>query len=301
MGSAKSPQNQRSILTLVTLSQSLTFRPAQTMPLWVPWPDIVWCRALKVHIRGVRTIVLLMWMPLPDTPMRVLRLVIALATVASAVATQLRGLGGAGGPPEEGAVRDFEQAGGVPDNNSQETMEHNAALLTMLLSSLNAGDIFVLPNKTYWVNGGVVVHSLQDVTIRIDGTLKFSDDRKHWPKDASGAVMECLLFENFTNVVFTSSGTGTLDGNGKEWWGALTFLVHKEDRPRLMHLVRARNVVVENLMFKNSPYWSFWAEGSDGLIIRHSAVDARWTDKPGHSYLDLQVRGGCWGGEGPRL
>ena len=60
----------------------------------------------------------------------------------------------------------------------------------------------------------------------IDGTLLFSADRDAWPKDKYGKVYECIEIHNLTNSIITSNGKGTLDGNGKEWWWAINYLIH---------------------------------------------------------------------------
>ena len=59
--------------------------------------------------------------------------------------------------------------------------------------------------------------------------------------------------------IITSNGKGTLDGNGKEWWGAINYLLHAENRPRLMRLKYSKNLIIENLLLKNSPYWTLYA------------------------------------------
>jgi hypothetical protein len=90
---------------------------------------------------------------------------------------------------------------------------------------------------------------------RFLGTLNFTSDRETWPKNANGDVLECIYLENLENVLFTSSGTGTLNGNGRPWWGALKFLKYEEDRPRLFHMKKTKNIIVENLLFLDSPFW----------------------------------------------
>ena len=69
---------------------------------------------------------------------------------------------------------------------------------------------------------------LQNIVIQIDGTLSFTSDRETWPKNADGGVLECIYLTNVINMTLTSSGVGTLDGNGQEWWGAIQFLKHQE-------------------------------------------------------------------------
>lgn len=133
------------------------------------------------------------------------------------------------------------------------------------------------------------MYGISNVTVKIDGTISFSDDRETWPTNSNGDVEECMYFENIQDIIFTSSGIGTLNGNGQKWWGAIQFLKHQEDRPRLVHIKYSKNILVENLLLKNSPYWTFYAEDSDGLIIRHTDVDARWTKANYHTLIDLQA------------
>lgn len=94
-----------------------------------------------------------------------------------------------------------------------------------------------------------------------------------------GDVLECIYLNDIQNVTITSSGTGTLDGNGKKWWGAIRFLKHEGDRPRLFHVYQSKNVLIENVLFKNSPFWTCYMDASDGLEIRNTHVDVRWTEK----------------------
>jgi polygalacturonase len=187
-------------------------------------------------------------------------------------------------------VIDFQEIGAVADDVSNATVFANRDLFQLTLQNLQFGDRFIIPNKTFHLVGGVDVSNMADVVIQIDGTLSFTNDRAQWPKDpVSGNVLECIFFHNITNVVFTSSGKGTLDGNGQEWWGAIEFLKHQEDRPRLFHIDVSKNILVENLLFRDSPYWTFWAERCDGLVVRYSDFVVRWDRRDKHTLVDLQA------------
>lgn len=184
---------------------------------------------------------------------------------------------------------DFEAIGAVPNDPSLSTANANARLFNDTLNALKPGDTFFVANKTYWLNGGIKADGLYNVTLQVDGTVAFVNDRTAWPKKDDGSVEECIYLTNIEKVVFTSSGKGTFDGNGTAWWGAIKFLKYQEDRPRLVHLLHSKDILVENLLFKNSPYWTFYAEDSDGLLIRYCDVDARWTNLDKHTLLDLQA------------
>jgi polygalacturonase len=189
----------------------------------------------------------------------------------------------------QGRFIDFEKIGAVPNDSSMRAAVLNGNLFNRTINTLQPGDTFFVANKTYWVTGGIKADGLYNVTIQVDGTVSFVNERKTWPKKADGSVEECIYLTNIEKVVFTSSGKGTFDGNGTAWWGAIKFLKHQEDRPRLVHIKKSKDILVENLLFKNSPYWTFYAEDSDGLLIRHSDVDARWTNEDYHTLIDLQA------------
>ena len=62
--------------------------------------------------------------------------------------------------------------------------------------------------------GGIRVEAVSDFIISFDGTLIFSDNIHAWPTSDGSNVLECFHFINIHNVTFTSSGKGTLNGNG---------------------------------------------------------------------------------------
>jgi hypothetical protein len=152
-------------------------------------------------------------------------------------------------------VLNYESLGAIPNDDSYDVALKNGNLLNATLSNLQPGDRFVVPNSTYTLVGGIMASNISDVVFQIDGTLNFTNDRETWPKDANGHVLECIYLESLENVVFTSSGVGTLNGNGRPWWGALKFLKYQEDRPRLFHMKYTKNIIVENILFLDSPFW----------------------------------------------
>lgn len=101
-------------------------------------------------------------------------------------------------------------------------------------------------------------------------------------------LRECNVYDS-TNVKITGSGQGILDGSGQKWWGVpgIGYLVREENRPRLLHVTRGYNVLVEHVLFKDSPYWTFLAEEVKHLEIRYCKVDARRTSSSSHDILDL--------------
>jgi len=79
--------------------------------------------------------------------------------------------------------------------------------------------------------------------------------------------MESITFVNATNVTFTSSGMGTIEGNGAKWWGLpfIGYLERAENRPRLFLMHSPKDVLFENILLHNAPYHTWSAYDVEGL------------------------------------
>ena len=81
----------------------------------------------------------------------------------------------------EGRVIDFElDVGGIPDDLTEETAWFNGGLLNSTLPTLQPGDTFIFPDKTFYLMGGILVSDISSVVFIIDGTLLFSNDTRNW-------------------------------------------------------------------------------------------------------------------------
>jgi len=198
-----------------------------------------------------------------------------------------------------GKVYDFEaDSGAIADDSTLTTSWANGRAFNSTLALLKPGDLFHVPNRTYHLMGGVVASGLRSVVIQIDGTLIFKDDIRDWPRNPNFPgnsknrdVLDCIWLGDSANISITSSGSGTLDGNGEAWWGipGIGYIIRVENRPRLLTLSSPRGVLVENLHLINSPYWTFWAHDADGLEVHHVSIDARRTQADGHGIFDLSA------------
>ena len=183
--------------------------------------------------------------------------------------------------------------GAKADDDSLDTAWANGKILNETLASLKPGDKLVVPNKTFTLMGGIISANLTSVVISIDGTLSFTDkDIKGWPTSDGKNVLHCLDFIFPRNVTFTAKGKGTLEGNGAKWWGipGIGYLERGENRPRLMQIDSGTDILVENLFFHNSPYWTFWADSAQNLEIRFSDIVAkRSADADTHNVYEMSA------------
>jgi polygalacturonase len=183
----------------------------------------------------------------------------------------------------------------------------NTRTLNAALAQLRPGDTLRIPNETFWVAGGVRASGLSNVTLVLDGTLKFLPGRHDWPavncadddnplnhnplqpKRSGSCVREAIFIANSTRLTLTSTGRGTLYGSGESWWGYIQYLIHGENRPRLFALFNATDVLVEHWSFLQSPYWTFTALDVARMEIRHCTIDNRINHHDSHDVSNLDA------------
>jgi hypothetical protein len=70
-------------------------------------------------------------------------------------------------------IIDYESIGAIPDDDSYDVALKNGNLLNETLGNLQAGDRFVIPNKTFTLVGGIIAYNIMDVVFQIDGLDSF--------------------------------------------------------------------------------------------------------------------------------
>jgi len=183
----------------------------------------------------------------------------------------------------------FEERGGVPNDDSLLVVKNNSLIFNSVGSKLNMGDIFYFSNKTFHFMGGLQLGNLNSVQFVIDGNITFSKNIDKWPRNES-VPDDCIYIYNSNNLSFSSNElfSGKIDGNGERWWGLpfIGILIRLENRPKLFHLDNVTNILIERLSFTNSPYWTIQVENMNGLIIRNISIINRRTTSKKHTFID---------------
>lgn len=177
--------------------------------------------------------------------------------------------------------------GGIPFDQSLDIVVKNRDLFNSANDLLSSGDTLVIPNKTFYLMGGIKLKSLNSINFNLMGTIIFSDKLNKWPMK-NNKPDDCIYFENCHNISFFSSNSGIINGNGDKWWGLpfVGILIHLENRPKLFHMKSVSNISIENLNFINSPYWTVHIENVNQLIIKHSSIINKRTNMSRHTLID---------------
>ncbi len=190
-----------------------------------------------------------------------------------------------------GRVWDFEKdVGGLPDDDSDATYWKNGGLVNETLAKLERGDTLLFPNKTFHMMGGIQATGLDSVTLQFEGTIIYSGDYKKWPRKSNSTdVTDSMYFDNCSKLTITSTGKALFDGQGASWWGlpGVGYLERGENRPKLFKVENSTDTLVENIILKNSAYWTFEAKNVTGFEARWVDIDARRTTEEKHTTDDL--------------
>jgi polygalacturonase len=122
---------------------------------------------------------------------------------------------------------------------------------TILASNVTDNSNYVLVEPLPWYGGG------QDR--QMSGDLEWS------------SVLRSFNAENIS--LLSSTGKGVIDGNGDAWWACFnqnlsTYPCNGYSRPQLVRFINTKNVMVSNLIMRNSPSWTLHlANVSGGNIL----------------------------------
>ena len=187
----------------------------------------------------------------------------------------------------------YKDIGGIPNDSSLDVCIKNRDLINSLNNDLNSGDKFIVPNKTFYLMGGISLSYLDSIVFQLDGNLVFTKQIDKWPRDDNNnnnKVLDCFYFKHLQNITFTSNSKfgGIINGNGEKWWGIpfIGILIRGENRPKLFHIESASNIIIENIFFTNSPFWTVHIEDVKGLIIRNSTVINKRTNSIKNTLID---------------
>jgi polygalacturonase len=175
--------------------------------------------------------------------------------------------------PSEFNVASF---GAIADGSASTTKRLQAAIDAA--ASAGGGTVFV-PAGTY-VTGTLWMKS--NVTLYIDAgaTLLGSKDKAEFPEwisewEGPGVPREFRRYaplfagEKLENVALV--GRGTIDARGEMWWDMQRAEKKASGsemmRPRTFRLVNSRNILIEGLTFKRSPYWTLSPLACENVTI----------------------------------
>ncbi|XP_057864644.1 probable polygalacturonase isoform X2 [Cryptomeria japonica] len=170
----------------------------------------------------------------------------------------------------------------------------NAIFYIHTFADKGGAQLFVPEGK--WLTGSFNLTSHLTLYLDAKAVILGSQDSEDWPvidplpsygrgRELPGG-RHCSLIHgsNLTDVVITGDN-GTIDGQGAIWWH--WFRNHTLDytRPHLVELIDSTDIIVANLTFLNSPFWTIHPVYCSNVRIRNLTILAP-LDSPNTDGID---------------
>lgn len=125
----------------------------------------------------------------------------------------------------------------------------------------NGGTLWLPKGSKYVIGKPLDLTFLNNVHVRLDGEIKFTDDTPYWQKNAfRHPFQNSIMFWKWGGKDVKIEGTGTLDGNGQRWWnefdgGEILDGENAYLRPILFYVENATRFTLDGIHLKDSPCW----------------------------------------------
>jgi polygalacturonase len=192
-------------------------------------------------------------------------------------------------------VRDY---GAAADGRTKDTRAIKDAIEAC--GRAGGGMVYFPPGS--YLTGAIQLKSNLTLYVEAGATILGSPDAEDYPvmpnpwpgQDSEIAdpkiVFAALLYgERLSNV--TISGRGVIDGQGQVWWDRALRrdpLVKLHGRPRLIRLIRSKNLLIEGLTLQNSPFWTVDPIFSEGITITGLTILNPW-NAPNADGINLEA------------
>ncbi|KAL6225613.1 hypothetical protein ACLB2K_004462 [Fragaria x ananassa] len=141
----------------------------------------------------------------------------------------------------------------------------NAIFYLNSFSDKGGAKLFVPAGR--WLTGSFHLISHLTLWLDEDAVILGSTNSDDWPvvdplpsygrgRELIGERHQSLIYgHNLTDVIITGHN-GTIDGQGSIWWNWFHNKTLNYTRPHLVELMNSTAVVISNLTFLNSPFWT---------------------------------------------
>lgn len=131
------------------------------------------------------------------------------------------------------------------------------------LERANHGGTLYLPaGQTFVIGQPLDLTFLDDVHLRLDGEIRFSNDTSYWQSVAfTHPFQNTIMFWKWGGQKVKIYGNGVLDGNGQRWWDEFAGkqILDSDNaylRPVLFYAENATDFTIEGVHMKDSPCWN---------------------------------------------
>ncbi|XP_015973299.1 probable polygalacturonase [Arachis duranensis] len=190
------------------------------------------------------------------------------------------------------SITDF---GGVGDGVTLNTKAFREAVYRIRHLHRNGGTVLFVPPGIY-VSEPFNLTSHMTLYLAAGAVIRATQDLSTWPLIAplpsygrgrelpGGRYMSFLHGDGLEDVIITGEN-GTIDGQGEVWWNMWRKQTLKFTRPNLVEFVNSKNIIISNVIFKDSPFWNIHPVYCSNVVVRFTTILAP-RDSPNTDGID---------------
>ncbi|CAL5442678.1 unnamed protein product [Camellia sinensis] len=161
------------------------------------------------------------------------------------------------------SITDF---GGVGDGVTMNTKAFRAAIYRIEHLRRRGATLLYIPPGEY-LTESFNLTSHMTLYLARGAVIKATQDTRYWPLIAplpsygrgrerpGGRYISFIHGDGLHDVIITGEN-GTIDGQGSVWWNMWRQRTLQFTRPHLIEFMNSKNIIISNVIFKNSPFWN---------------------------------------------
>ncbi|PIA34610.1 hypothetical protein AQUCO_03700120v1 [Aquilegia coerulea] len=190
------------------------------------------------------------------------------------------------------SITDF---GGVGDGHTLNTKAFREAIYRIEHLKRRGGTILYIPPGVF-LTGSFNLTSHMTLYLAKGAVIRATQDTSTWPLIAplpsygrgrerpGGRYMSFIHGDGLHDVIITGEN-GTIDGQGDVWWNMWRQRTLQFTRPNLVEFMNSKNIIISNVIFQNSPFWTLHPVYSSNVVIRYVTILAP-ADSPNTDGID---------------
>ncbi|KAJ3681466.1 hypothetical protein LUZ60_015955 [Juncus effusus] len=177
------------------------------------------------------------------------------------------------------SIKDF---GGIGDGITSNTQVFRKAVREMSKYGNKGGAQLNVPVGT-WLTGSFNLTSNFTLFLEDGAVILGSQDMEEWPlieplpsygrgRERLGPRHVSLIHGNGLNDVVITGNNGRIDGQGRMWWELWWNRTLNYTRGHLVEISNSNNILISNLTFLNSPFWTIHPVYCSNVVIRNMTI-----------------------------
>ncbi|XP_057429211.1 probable polygalacturonase [Lotus japonicus] len=177
------------------------------------------------------------------------------------------------------SITDF---GGVGDGRTLNTKAFREAIYRIEHVRRRGGTLLFVPPGVY-LTESFNLTSHMTLYLAAGAVIKATQELGNWPLIAplpsygrgrerpGGRYVSFIHGDGVRDVVITGEN-GTIDGQGDVWWNMWRQRTLQFTRPNLVEFVNSRNIIISNVIFKDSPFWNIHPVYCSNVVVRYVTI-----------------------------